>query len=163
MRLWEENNCCIMGEFQVGFLLCDCVLTGMCKWFKTIRKKYVVWRSQKRLRHGLVLLLCRHLMVEVSYCICCQLLISNTSLTFTWGEIKSYSGKQWSRVYSSYVPKLTPSVPCGLLSLINVKMTLYYGDTRLPPSKKLHTLSSLLDTKWNVSRMICCCMSSACS
>lgn len=32
----------------------------------------------------------------------------------------------------------------------------------LPPSKKLQTLSSRLDTKWKVSRMICCCMSSAC-
>lgn len=36
-------------------------------------------------------------------------------------------------------------------------------NTCLPPSKKLQTLSSLLDTKWNVSRMICCCMSSACT
>ena len=32
--------------------------------------------------------------------------------------------------------------------------------TNLPPSKKLHTLSSLLDTRWNVSLMICCCISS---
>ena len=33
--------------------------------------------------------------------------------------------------------------------------------THVPPSKKLQTLSSRLDTKWNVSRIICCCMSSA--
>lgn len=36
-------------------------------------------------------------------------------------------------------------------------------NTCLPPSRKLQTLSSLLDTKWNVSRIICCCMSSACN
>lgn len=34
--------------------------------------------------------------------------------------------------------------------------------THLPPSRKLQTLSSLFDTNWNVSLMICCCMSSFC-
>lgn len=32
--------------------------------------------------------------------------------------------------------------------------------TYLPPSRKLQTLSSRFDTNWNVSRIICCCMSS---
>jgi len=33
-------------------------------------------------------------------------------------------------------------------------------NTHVPPSKKLQTLSSRLETRWNVSRMICCWTSS---
>lgn len=35
-------------------------------------------------------------------------------------------------------------------------------DTHSPPSRKLQTFSSRFDTKWNVSLIICCCVSSLC-
>ena len=47
--------------------------------------------------------------------------------------------------------KVYKSVCCQILQLNN------------PPSRKLQTFSSLLDTKWNVSLMICCCVSSLCN
>lgn len=42
-------------------------------------------------------------------------------------------------------------------------MFFFHINTYVPPSRKLHTLSSRLDTRWNVSLMICCWRSSGCA
>ena len=53
------------------------------------------------------------------------------------------------------------------VAVVTRQITLYKTDhsyyltfTYLPPSRKLHTLSSRLETSWNVSLMICCCCAS---
>lgn len=44
-------------------------------------------------------------------------------------------------------------VPAGLANALT---------TYIPPSRKLQTFSSLFETKWKVSLMICCSVSSFC-
>ena len=77
-------------------------------------------------------------------CFKTRLAVFQLILYFYWSINKYYRVYQW----------------CRNRGLWNMLLNFCFCETYVPPSRKLHTLSSRLDTSWKVSLTICCWTSS---